>query len=147
MVRRVMEAASVQQRGLEEILAALDHLEKLNSNVSRAMTDEQGNINSFADTIGLLCESMESASSSTQEQGATMHQVLGNLLAANEQISQIASEVEANQHDNLVIADSVQTVVKVTATTVDTIKGASSRLTEAFSGIDQLRLEMEKFKT
>lgn len=147
MVRRVMEAASVQQDGLEKILSSLDHLEQLNTDVSRAMTDEQGNINSFADTIGLLCESMEVASSSTQEQGATMQQVLGNLLAANYQISQIASEIEANQHENLVIADSVQTVIEVTATTVDTIKGASSRLTEAFSGIDQLRQEMEKFKT
>jgi hypothetical protein len=47
----------------------------------------------------------------------------------------------------MVIADSVQTVTAVSAKTVDTLKGGSSRLTEAFSGIDKLRQEMEQFKT
>lgn len=147
MVRRVMEAAAVQQSGLEEILAALDHLETLNTNVSRAMTDEQGNISVFADTIGILCESMDVARRSTEEQVGTMQQVMSNLLGANEQISQIAAEIEVNQHENRVIADSVQTVTSVTARTVNTLNGASAQLTEAFAGIEQLRQEMEQFKT
>jgi len=147
MVRRVMEAASVQQSGLEEVLAALDHLDKLNTNVSRAMIDEQGNISAFAGSIELLCESTEVVSSSTEEQVVTMQHVMNNLHGANEQISQIFAEIEANQHENLVIAESVQTVIAVTAKTVATLDGASSRLTEAFSGIDQLRQEMEQFKT
>ena len=76
-----------------------------------------------------------------------MQHVMNNLRGANEQISQIFAEIEANQHENLVIAESVQTVIAVTAKTVATLDGASSRLTEAFSGIDQLRQEMEQFKT
>jgi methyl-accepting chemotaxis protein len=147
MVRRVMAAASVQQSGLEEILEALDQLERLNSAVSRAMIDEQVNISSFAGTIGVLCESMDAAKNSTEEQSVTMQQVMNNLLGANEQISQIALEIAVNQHENQVIADSVQTVITVTAKTVDTLNGASARLTEAFSGIDQLKQEMARFKT
>ncbi len=147
MVRKVMDAASVQQSGLEEILTALDHLERLNTNVSRAMIDEQSNISSFVGTIGVLCEAMDDARSSTEEQEVTMQQVLGNLIGANEQISQISSEIESNQHENVVVAESIQTVITVSATTVETLKGASAKLTEAFSGIDQLRQEMEQFKT
>lgn len=146
MVRRVMDAAAVQQSGLEEVLSALDHLEKLNSNVSQAMKDEQWNIGSFAETISILCESMDVAKRSTEEQVVTMQQVMNNLLGANEQISQISTEIAANQHENLVIADSVGTVIAVSAATVATLKGASGRLTEAFSGIDQLRKEMDQFK-
>jgi methyl-accepting chemotaxis protein len=145
MVRRVMAAAEVQQGGLEEILSSLDHLAKLNTDVSTAMIAEQGNISSFAGTIELLCESMEVVSSSTEEQVVTMQHVMSNLLGANEQISQISTEIEANQHENLVIAASVATVIDVTADTVETLKGASTRLTEAFSGIDQLRQEMNQF--
>ena len=52
----------------------------------------------------------------------------------------------ANQHENLVIADSVATVIDVTAATVQTLNGAADRLKEAFSGIDQLRQEMDQFK-
>lgn len=147
MVRRVMDAAADQQKGLEEIFAALDHLEKLNTDVSRAMIDEQGNISSFAGTIDLLCDSMDVASSSTEEQVVTMHHVMNNLHGANDQISQITNEIAANQHETQVIAESVQTVIIVTATTVDTLNEASAKLTEAFSGIDQLRQEMEQFKT
>lgn len=147
MVRRVMDAASLQQSGLEEVLNSLDHLERLNTDVSRAMTSEQDNISSFARTIELLCASMEVVSSSTEEQVVTMQHVMGNLRGANEQISQISSEIVANQHENHVIADSVQTVVEVTAQTINTLNGASTQLTEAFSGIDQLRQEMEQFKT
>jgi methyl-accepting chemotaxis protein len=147
MVRKVMDAAAVQQSGLEEVLSSLDHLEKLNTDVSRAMIDEQGNISAYAKTIGILCESMDVASRSTEEQVVTMKQVMSNLLGANEQISQIATEIAANQHENLVIADSVKTVTDVTAATVGTLKGASTKLTEAFSGIDQLRQEMNQFKT
>lgn len=147
MVRRVMEAAAVQQSGLEEILAALDHLETLNNDVSRAMIDEQVNISAFAGTIGILCESMDIARKSTEEQVITMQLVMKNLLGANEQISQIAAEIEVNQHENRVIADSLQTVTNVTARTVKTLNGASAQLTEAFAGIDQLRQEMEQFKT
>ena len=145
MVRRVMAAAEVQQSGLEEILASLDHLAKLNTDVSTAMIAEQGNISSFAGSIELLCESMEVVSSSTEEQVVTMQHMMKNLLGANEQISQISTEIEANQHENLVIAASVATVIAVTADTVETLKGASTRLTEAFSGIDQLRQEMNQF--
>lgn len=145
MVRRVMEAAEVQQRGLEEILSSLDHLEKINSDVSTAMINEQGNIDSFASTIETLCKSMEVVSSSTEQQVVTMHNVMNNLVGANDQISQIAAEIAANQHENVAIAASVATVIEVTVETVDTLKGASSRLTDAFSGIDQLREEMEKF--
>ena len=147
MVRRVMDASSLQQSGLEEVLASLDHLEKLNTDVSRAMMAEQGNIGSFAGTIEQLCASMEVVSSSTEQQVVTMQHVMSNLRGANEQISQIASEIETNQHENLVIADSVQTVIEVTVKTINTLNGASKQLTEAFSGIDQLRHEMEQFKT
>ncbi|NJD91945.1 MAG: HAMP domain-containing protein [Geobacter sp.] len=147
MVRRVMDAATMQQSGLEEVLASLDHLEKLNTDVSRAMVAEQGNIGLFAGTIEQLCESMEVVSSSTEQQVVTMQHVMGNLRGANEQINQISSEIEANQHENLVIADSVQTVIDVTAETINTLNGASKQLTEAFTGIDQLRQEMEQFKT
>lgn len=147
MVRRVMDAATLQQSGLEEVLASLDHLEKLNTDVSRAMVAEQGNIGLFAGTIEQLCESMEVVSSSTEQQVVTMQHVMGNLRGANEQINQISSEIEANQHENLVIADSVQTVIEVTAETINTLNGASKQLTEAFAGIDQLRHEMEQFKT
>lgn len=146
MVRRVMDAAEVQQSGLEEILSSLDHLEKLNTDVSTAMINEQSNIGRFASTIETLCESMEVVSSSTEEQVVTMQHVMNNLVGANAQISQIASEIAANQHENVVIADSVATVVNVTTETVETLQGASTKLTEAFSGIDQLRQEMEQFK-
>lgn len=146
MVRRVMDAAEVQQRGLEEILSSLDHLEKLNTDVSTAMIDEQANIGTFASTIETLCESMEVVSSSTEQQVVTMQHVMNSLLGANDQISQIAAEIAENQHENVVIADSVATVIAVTAETVETLNGASTRLTEAFSGIDQLRREMEQFK-
>lgn len=146
MVRRVMDAAAVQQQGLEEILSSLDHLEKLNTDVSTAMIDEQENIGAFASTIEQLCESMEVVSSSTEEQVVTMQHVMKNLLGANEQISQIAAEIAANQHENGAIAASVATVLEVTVETVATVHGASTRLTEAFSGIDQLRQEMEQFK-
>jgi len=145
MVRRVVAAAEVQQAGLEEILSALDHLEKLNTNVSKAMINEQGNISSFAGTIELLCESMEVVSSSTEEQVVTMQHVMTNLLGANEQISQISTEIAANEHENLVIAESVATVIGVSSATVKTLDGASARLVEAFSGIDQLRQEMDQF--
>lgn len=146
MVRKVMDTAEVQQSGLEDILSSLDHLEKLNTDVSMAMIHEQGNIARFARTIETLCESMEVVSSSTEEQVVTMQHVMTNLHGANSQISQIASEIAANQHENVVIADSVATVVNVTTETVETVKGASTKLTEAFSGIDQLRQEMEQFK-
>jgi methyl-accepting chemotaxis protein len=146
MVRRVVAAAEVQQSGLEEILSSLDQLEKLNTDVSTAMINEQGTISSFANTIELLCESMEVVSSSSEEQVVTMQHVMNNLLGANEQISQISTEIAANQHENLVVADSVATVINVTAATVKTLNGASGRLKEAFSGIDQLRQEMEQFK-
>ena len=146
MVHKVKEAAAVQQIGLEEIITALDHLEKLNTDVSRAMIAEQGTISSFAGTIELLCESTEVVSSSTEEQVVTMQHVMSSLLGANDQISQIASEIVANQHENLMIAASVQTVVDVSAKTMKTMEGASGRLTKAFSGIDQLRQEMEQFK-
>lgn len=147
MARRVMDAAEVQQSGLEEVLSSLDYLEKLNTDVSLAMTDEQGNISSFAESIGILCESMDFAKRSTEEQVITMHKVMNNIIGANEQISQIATEIAANQHENIVIADSVQTVIEVSAATVETLKGASAKLTKAFSGIDQLRQEMNQFKT
>jgi methyl-accepting chemotaxis protein len=147
MARKVMEAATLQQQGLKDVLVALDQLERLNTDVSSALVAEQGNIDSFAQTISLLCESMEAASSSTQEQGVTMQQVLGSLVTANDQISQITVEIEANQHENQVIAESVQTVTAASAATVDTLNGASDRLTEAFSGIHRLRQEMERFKT
>jgi len=147
MVRKVMDAAEVQQSGLEEILSSLDHLEKLNTDVSAAMINEQSNIGRFASTIETLCESMEVVSSSTEEQVVTMQHVMNNLVGANAQISQIASEITANQYENVVIADSVATVIDVTTETVETLKGASNKLTEAFSGIDQLRQEMEQFKT
>jgi len=146
MVRRVMDAAEVQQRGLEEILSALDYLEKLNIDVSTAMINEQGNISSFANMIESLCESMEVVSSSTDEQVVTMQHVMKNLLGANEQISQISTEIAANEHENLVIADSVASVIGVTTATVQILNGASERLKEAFSGIDQLRQEMDQFK-
>jgi methyl-accepting chemotaxis protein len=110
------------------------------------MINEQGNISSFANTIELLCESMEVVSSSTEEQVATMQHVMTNLLGANEQISQISREIAANEHENLVIADSVTTVIGVTSATVKTLDGAAAKLTEAFSGIDQLRQELDQFK-
>ncbi len=147
MIRRVMDAAAVQQSGLIEILTALDHLENLNSDVSKAMIDEQWNISSFAETIGILCDSMDVAKKSTEEQVVTLQQVMNNLFGANEQISQISTEITANQHENIVIADSVATVIAVTAATVQTLNGASTKLTEAFSGIDELRQEMSQFKT
>jgi hypothetical protein len=75
----------------------------------------------------------------------TMQHVMNNLLGANEQISQISTEIAANQHENLVIADSIATVIDVTAATGQTLNGAAGRLKEAFSGIDQLRKEMEQF--
>jgi len=145
MVRKVMGAAKVQQSGLEEILTSLGCLEKLNTDVSKAMINEQGNIGSFASTIERLCESMEIVSSSTEEQVVTMQHVMTNLLGANEQISQISTEIVANEHENLVIADSVATVVNVTNTTVQTLNEASVKLKETFSGIDQLRQEMDQF--
>jgi len=146
MVRKVVDAAKVQQSGLEEILSSLDYLEKLNTDVSKAMINEQGNISLFANTIEQLCESMEVVSSSTEEQVVTMQHVMNNLLGANEQISQISTEIAANEHENIVIAESLATVVGVTTTTVQTLDEASGRLKEAFSGIDQLRREMDQFK-
>jgi methyl-accepting chemotaxis protein len=146
MVRRVVAAAELQQRGLEEILASLDHLEKLNSDVSTAMIQEQGDISAFAGTVEQLCGSMEVVSSSTEEQVVTMQHMMTNLLGANEQISQISTEIAANEQENLVVAESVATVIDVTTATVQTLNGASVRLEEAFSGIDQLRQEMEQFK-
>ena len=146
MARKVMEASAVQQGGLEEILSSLGHLEKLNIEVSSTMKDEQSSICSFTETIGALCESMEFVKKSTDEQVVTMRQVMGNLLGANGQISQIASEIVANQQENLAIAESVATVIDVTSETVATLKEASTKLTIAFSGIDQLREEIEQFK-
>ena len=146
LVRRVMEAAELQQKGLEEILSSLDYLATLNTEVSTAMINEQGNISSFANTVELLCASMEVVSSSTEEQVATMQHVMTNLLGANEQISQISREIAANEHENMVIADSVTTVIGVTSATVKTLDGAAAKLTEAFSGIDQLRQELDQFK-
>jgi methyl-accepting chemotaxis protein len=147
MVRDIMDAAARQQVRLEEILNTMSMLQGLNSEVSRAMADEGGNIAELTRTFDILCESMDAARRAIEWQVATLKDVMGNVVSATSQTSGIARELEANDAENKAIDSSVQEVVAITARTTDTLNTASGKLLDVVSQMEVLVQEVKQFRT
>jgi oligoribonuclease (3'-5' exoribonuclease) len=89
---------------------------------------------------------MEHVRSSTDQQVASMRDMLKNVEVATGRTSEIANAVHEGQQVNGAICASLREVVEIGAQTVAAITGATDRLVVISSEVDKMQDEMKQYK-
>ncbi len=142
----IKEATGLQQERLQQVVDALDKLREVSIAVSQSSSTEEANIRAVAATIGELRDAMEHVRSSTDQQVASMRDMLKNVEVATGRTSEIANAVHEGQQVNGAICASLREVVEIGAQTVSAITGATDRLVVISSEVDKMQDEMKQYK-
>jgi methyl-accepting chemotaxis protein len=142
----IKEATGLQQERLQQVVDALDKLREVSIAVSQSSSTEETNIRAVGSTIGELRDAMEHVRSSTDQQVASMRDMLKNVEVATGRTSEIANAVHEGQQVNGAICASLREVVDIGAQTVSALTGATDRLDVISCEIDKMQDEMKQYK-
>ena len=104
MVKGIEQSTKEQSRLASHILGLVSKLETVNREVKRATDEEVQSIIYLEEGLRVIRDSMETTRSATQEQGASLEIITGNIQAANVKTGEIASASLQQKSVNALIA-------------------------------------------
>ncbi|KAF0221056.1 MAG: methyl-accepting chemotaxis sensory [Geobacteraceae bacterium] len=147
MVELIERATIEQSHNLEQIVIAINKLQKLNFEVNRATVEQEKNTTYLVGGIGAIKDAIETTRRATEEQATTLESIVWNLGLANEKTAGIAAASAQQQTVNEAIIDSMDKVIKVSFRTINEVKDASLALSTINTEVEVLSKEIKMFQT
>lgn len=147
MVELIEQATIEQSHNLEQIVIAINKLQKLNFEVNRATVEQEKNTTYLVGGISSIKDAIETTRRATEEQATTLESIVGNLGFANEKTAEIAAASAQQQTVNEAIIASMDKVIKVSSRTINEVKDASFALSAINTEVEVLRKEIKMFRT
>jgi methyl-accepting chemotaxis protein len=146
MVSKIQQAVNHQQQQLEQVSSALGKLHEVNAAVSKSAIAEESNIGALGVTVGDLRNAMEHVRVATEQQVASMHEMLQDIEDASGRAGEIADSVNEEQQVNVAICASLSDVVEVGLKSIEALNSASARVEAVNSEVLHMREEIKQFK-
>ena len=142
----IRQATDLQQEKLKQVVDALNKLRDVNFAVSQASNLEESNINTVRKSIGELRDAMDHVRVATEQQVASMQDMMRNIEAATGRTSEISNAVHEAQQVNGAICASLSDVVGIGRQTAEELAKAAVQVDSVNVDVEKLRAEMQQFK-
>jgi methyl-accepting chemotaxis protein len=121
-------------------------LETVNREVKRATDEEVQSIVYLEEGLRAIRDSMEVTRSATQEQGASLEVITGNIQSANAKTAEIAGASLQQKNVNGLISESMRTIMTHGGNTLSAVQDAAGRISAIYRDVELLRHEMGMFR-
>ena len=147
-IAQSIKRASIEQtRGLELIVKAIEHIKKMIFKVSRATEEQEKGISYLLESVSSIKESMEITKKATDEQAKSTKFITDNIELANEKTAEITTASSEQQKINEHITSLLQSVMNLGKNTARDVKEVSLFISSLHAEVEELRKEMDHFRT
>ncbi len=146
MVKGIELSTKEQSRLASHILGVVSKLETVNREVKRATDEEVQSIVYLEEGLRAIRDSMEVTRSATQEQGASLEVITGNIQSANAKTGEIAAASLQQKNVNGLISESMRTIMAHGGNTLAAVQDAAGRISTIYRDVELLRREMGMFR-
>jgi methyl-accepting chemotaxis protein len=142
----IRQATDLQQDKLDLVVDALEKLRAVNRSVSHASAAEEMNIGVMGRNIAELRDAMYQVRVATDQQVASMHEMMSNIEAATERTKEITAAVHESQMVHKSISASLNEVVQIGSQTVDSINNATGQLEVVSNEVENMQKGIKQFR-
>jgi len=145
---KAIERASVEQGyGLRQIGTAIEDIRKVLNSVAKSTKEEESALSYLLEGVGDVKEVAEVSKRSATEQAEATRLITRNIEMANDRISQINKSIQGQKKLNADVITSMDNIGTIGSASMNDMENVSSSLKTLVNEIENLRKEMEVFKT
>lgn len=147
MTKAIERATGEQAIGLRQITAAVEDIRKVMNSVAKSTKEQENALSYLLEGVGDVKEVAEVSKRGAGEQAEGTRIISRNIELANERIQQINKNVANQKKLNKEIIAAMENVNAIGAATANDTEDVSHSLKTLFTEIENLKQEMEIFKT
>jgi methyl-accepting chemotaxis protein len=146
LARNIERASLEQSRGLGLIVKAIEGIKQRMGDVSKATAEQDQSTVHLLDNLRPIKEMMGMTFNATREQASSARLIAGNLEAANQKTSDIATSSLEQQRVNGQILQEAEALLGLARETARNVEENAQALTSLGKELEQLNLEVGQFK-
>jgi len=147
MTKAIERATGEQAIGLRQITSAVEDIRKVMNSVAKSTKEQENALSYLLEGVGDVKEVAEVSKRGAGEQAEGTRIISRNIELANERIQQINKNVANQKKLNKEIIAAMENVNAIGAATAGDTEDVSQSLKTLFTEIENLRQEMEIFRT